>query len=457
MGSGASKASATTAEACADAPEIDDTYPNGPLGDAPAALTVAFGAEPPLVFSKCAAAWNRKAMYEAPGGLKLFYRACVGWQFDARPPAATEGDDDWAAGGEGWIGVIDGGPAFPPLGPGVPLNGGRGGAPRSVAVAAEGRQTPHVLYVACHPSERACGDYEKFEERRGFPAYRNAGGWTLAFDGEHWAFFSGVTEDPRDGGWIGPFCWSHPPTGDCVPLNGLDDAFVFGKNTVVVRPKPRPAPLALPPPSPRASPKKSADLRPAPPAAAPAAPPVIRKATVATKALDTFSAQIDAVDLKLGAKIVDELLTQIACKIDGVETAGEADARAYRKRLIKRIDAITAAIYAPADGGARASAPAPEPRPRSANAASPARPPGPASKGPAVSPATGMRPAPPASPPPRQGQPSPAATPTAGGKAPTPTGKPAPTPPRSKPRPPPTTPPAATLSPAAPAAFDLKY
>ena len=48
MGSGASKAK----EALEEGTDVSDTYPNGPLDDAPARLLVAFGNGEPAVFTK---------------------------------------------------------------------------------------------------------------------------------------------------------------------------------------------------------------------------------------------------------------------------------------------------------------------------------------------------------------------------------------------------------------------
>ena len=348
MGSGASKAK----EALEEGTDVSDTYPNGPLDDAPARLLVAFGNGEPAVFTKRPAAWNRKCMYADDGDLKLFYRACVGWVFDARAPAECEAaGDDWAVESKGWIGLIDGGPAFPPLGPEVKLHDG---AAKFVSVVdLDGPPPPHALAVFCHPSERACGAYATVDDeatRSGFPKYRNDRGWTLAYDGGGWAFSSGVSADERDGGWVGPFCWSHPPLGETVRLNGLDEAFVFGEATVVIRTVG--GPDDPPPPSPREAVDDAratpAAPKPASPKPAPAPPPKHdRPATPKSKAtaqLDGFSDAIDAVDLSLSAKIVDELLTQIVCRIDGVDTCGDASLREYRKGLIKRIDAITASL-----------------------------------------------------------------------------------------------------------------
>ena len=441
MGSGASKTKQALAEE-AQGDDLDDTYPNGPLDDAPARLLVSLGGEEAQVFTRSPAAWNRKAMYAAADDTKLFYRACVGWVFDARPPAESEGcGDDWAAGSKGWIGLIDGGPAYPPLGPSKVHDGGA--VARATIANPEGAPPPRRVVVHCHPSERACGAYDVVdgEARHGFPVYRNAHGWTLAFDGGGWCFHSGVSADARDGGWVGPFAWSHPPLGETVRLNGLDDAFVFGTATVVLRRGDDPP--GLPPPSPRtpavaakAAPPPNAateappkEKRPAPPPAAarPSPPPNATSDTPrskATKSLDGFSDQIDAIDLSLAAKVVDELLTQIVCRIDGVDTCGDASLREYRKGLIRRIDAITASLTSaiPYDQPAKpastpkpdAAAPPPKPSPPTSNPNK--RPaPAPAAPSPAKPTSPPTKPPSPAKPPPatkpRAPKPPPGASP----------------------------------------------
>ena len=62
--------------------------------------------------------------------------------------------------------------------------------------------------------------------------------------------------------------------------------------------------------------------------------------SLARRRLDALADDVAAVDTTAPRRVISELLTQLACKIDAVETFGDARLRAYRKKLIRRIDAL---------------------------------------------------------------------------------------------------------------------
>ena len=65
----------------------------------------------------------------------------------------------------------------------------------------------------------------------------------------------------------------------------------------------------------------------------------VDEVAVSRARLDALAEEIEGVDAALGARVVEELLTQVLCRIDAVDVHGDADLRAYRKRLIRRAEA----------------------------------------------------------------------------------------------------------------------
>ena len=64
----------------------------------------------------------------------------------------------------------------------------------------------------------------------------------------------------------------------------------------------------------------------------------------AREELQDLSKQIDAVDMSLSSRVLEELFTQLMCKVDGVMVMGDSDLRFERKQLIRTIEAKSACL-----------------------------------------------------------------------------------------------------------------
>ena len=232
MGCGASSASG---------PDYTDEVPaDGPFLDAPMALLVT-GHNDQLyigLYNRSPEPWNGKAMYRNGNGRFLYYFAgedggTPGWSFDHRDQPEARGKNDWYSGG---FLSLEGGLAYPPIGSGLQLIFTDEDAPseddqqskhRVNIVELEPVTPPPCLSIADQPDDDANGLYilqtdlwngrPHYASSKGFHFYYYAAneggqcGWSL-----HSEANPGGVKDLSDGGWVGPYLWTHPPQGNEV-------------------------------------------------------------------------------------------------------------------------------------------------------------------------------------------------------------------------------------------------
>ena len=80
------------------------------------------------------------------------------------------------------------------------------------------------------------------------------------------------------------------------------------------------------------------------PAASPAPPPPEEPRAAALRKLAELGAELD--EIRPGSfepRVVEELVTRLLCRIDAVDTAGDAELRGIRRDLVRRAEARSAA------------------------------------------------------------------------------------------------------------------
>jgi len=229
----------------------DEAGPHGAFADAPPLLVVT-GHKDHLYngcWTRGPMPWNGKAMYQNSSGRFLYYYAAndggaAGWAFDHRDQPGGMGSNDWYSGG---FFAIEHGPAYPPIGSGLDLtfdeNGevdgenstdteGGPGDEKVNIFEPEPSVPPPSLSIANHPDDDANDLYIlQAGLWNGRPHYASRKGWCWYYyaaneGGEPgWALHPenvpGGAKDECDGGWVGPFHWSHPPKGDELGFNGI--------------------------------------------------------------------------------------------------------------------------------------------------------------------------------------------------------------------------------------------
>ena len=229
----------------------DDVGPDGPLSAAPAQLIVS-GHKDVIyngIYTRGNEAWNDKAVYRNQLGRVIYYYDAkdggeAGWSFDNRDQPDTKGAKDWYHGGFLSIGAIPGmtGPAFPPLSAGVELNdtedGEDGGRVSIFEVPVA--PPPAALRISGHPNDEANLTYALAADLwNGRPHYKSSKGWHFYYYAANeggqcgWALHPddecvGGQKDECDGGWVGPYNWSHPPVGPSVGFNDVGRCAVVG-------------------------------------------------------------------------------------------------------------------------------------------------------------------------------------------------------------------------------------
>lgn len=212
----------------------DDVGPDGPLSEALGQLLVTghVQAEYNGIYTRAPMPWNGKAMYTNGRRYLYYYNAnedgAPGWSFDHRDQPQTMGAKDWCAGG--YIG-LQGGPAYPPLGVCELVDVDDTDQDVIVTITEfEPAPPPAAISISGHPE--ADGIYSlagdlwngrpHYTSREGWCFYHYAGneggepGWSL-----HPELVPQGAKDWCDGGWVGPYTWSHPPLGEEVGFNDI--------------------------------------------------------------------------------------------------------------------------------------------------------------------------------------------------------------------------------------------
>jgi len=213
----------------------EDVGPDGPLDAAPARLLVTGHCDTAYngIYTR-ADEWNGKAMY-ANGQRFLYYYNCgedgqPGWSFDHRNQVQERGGRDWYAGG---FYPMHGGPAFPPLVGNVPVvdPDDADGDVLVTITEVDVAMPPAAVRISDHPEEEANGVYVLGQDLWNARPHYHKGSWCFYFYARNeggepgWSLHSELVphgaRDHCDGGWVGPYIYSHPPLGDALGFNDV--------------------------------------------------------------------------------------------------------------------------------------------------------------------------------------------------------------------------------------------
>ena len=220
-----------------------DIGPDGPTSAAPMTLLVLGHSGDTMyngIYTRGQDFWNGKAMYRNGNGRFIYYYAArdggtPGWSFDHRDQPDDQGRKDWYSGG---FLDLENGPAYPPISSGMQLLPEDGGDEARVSILElDPSPPPAAVRIAEHPEEAANGVYTIAPDLwNGRPHYHSPAGWCFYYyaannEGQpgwslHPEAVPNGAEDLCEGGWVGPYVWSHPPLGEEVGFNDVGRCIV---------------------------------------------------------------------------------------------------------------------------------------------------------------------------------------------------------------------------------------